>query len=120
MSSHAVALFVHPALLLAAVCSVCLQDGDACLTITPPQLPEHVVAQVLRPVDLQQRLGACSLVCKAWHAAAAAATSAVAVSTSKDSSQLKLQRLEQWLILHGAAVTQLKVQHAHCLLDQEA
>jgi hypothetical protein len=118
MSSYTAALFVHPALLLAAVRLTCLQDVDACQIATPSQLPEHVVAQVLRHVDLQQRLAFCSLVCRAWRAAAAAATSGVAVNTNKDGSQLKLQRLEQWLITHGAAVTQLTVEHAYQLMDR--
>lgn len=40
-----------------------------------PQLPQELVTRVLRYVDLQQRLGSCSLVCIAWRAAAGAATS---------------------------------------------
>jgi hypothetical protein len=47
---------------------------------TVPQLHEGLVCHVLRHVPLQQRLGSCSLVCRAWRAAAAAATSTVSTT----------------------------------------
>jgi hypothetical protein len=74
------------------------------------QLPEELVAHVLRRVELQQRLGSCSLICKAWRAAAVAATSNVRMSSSSQPLPVsRFQSLELWLSHHAAAVTQLEV-----------
>jgi hypothetical protein len=78
---------------------------------TTPQLPQELVSHVLRHVDMQQRLGSCSLVCRAWRAAAAAATSTVILnlSTSCSNSSSKSNSLGQWLVAHGAGVTHIDI-----------
>jgi hypothetical protein len=91
-----------------------------------PQLPEELVAHVLRHVELQQRLGSCSLDCKAWRAAARAATSEVQLVLHGKAHRMgKLQSLGQWLSQHAAAVTQLEVDNADragnaILLEEDA
>lgn len=80
-----------------------------------PMLPGEL--HVLRHVDLQQRLGSCSLVCRAWRAAAAAVTTEVAVTGCGAYGPASiLQRVDsvgQWLCSHAAAVDQLTVQIAN-------
>jgi hypothetical protein len=71
------------------------------------QLTEELVL-VLRYVELRQRLGTCSLVCRTWRAAAAAATSVVSVTLDDNCHADKATRLQQWLCLHGSAVTELR------------
>jgi hypothetical protein len=71
-----------------------------------------VLPQLLRHVDLRQRLGSCSLVCKSWRAGAAAATSMVSVLIKYDIEAGRSRRadsLAQWLNAHGAAVTHIDV-----------
>jgi hypothetical protein len=97
------------------------------------ELPHELLVRVLQHVELPLRLGPCSLVCSAWQAAAAAATSSVALrthtpgyaATSQAGWQadvtLRVQDIEQstqvlqggseWLAKH-AAVTQLSVEHS--------
>jgi hypothetical protein len=95
-------------------------------------LSHELLVRVLRCVELPQRLGPCSVVCSAWHTAAAAATSTVAVrmqgSCNADDdegedlwelegeapTELVASRdsaggLEQWLAAHGECVTQLSI-----------
>jgi hypothetical protein len=75
---------------------------------TVPQLPEELLSQVLRHVDCGHRLRSCSLVCKAWRAAATAATSTVWMwGYMKSSMDRRYASLMQWLLPHGAAVTEL-------------
>jgi hypothetical protein len=103
-------------LLPPANCSTHLQaTSTAGQRSTVPQLPVELLSQVLRHVDLQQRLGSCSLVCKAWRAAAAAATSKVSLklNTFEQPKAILARSLGQWLGVHGAAVTHLSVTDAH-------
>jgi hypothetical protein len=84
----------------------CPQMRDSTL----PQLPGELVTQMLRHVDQCQRLTSCNLVCKAWQAAAVAASSDVRVaSNSRHFSALSLGSFRQWLRKHAAAVAQLEV-----------
>jgi hypothetical protein len=73
-----------------------------------------VVSCVLRHIDLQQRLGSCSLVCKAWRTAGGAATSDVRMRYNYQGSDAscgrQLDSLRRWLPAHAAAVTQLCVE----------
>jgi hypothetical protein len=89
-------------------------------------LPHELLVCMLRHVELPLRLGRCSLVCRAWHAAAADATSSVAVhplfqgsdvtteagrQAGSDHSTQMLQRCSAWLAKKGAAVTHLSLTH---------
>jgi hypothetical protein len=98
---------------------------SSCTTIS--DLPQELLVEVLRHVPLPLRIGRCSLVCTAWHAAAPAATSSINTRTqgaaSDDdpddlweleeedaaatvSSSGNTWWLEQWLLAHGGTLTQ--------------
>jgi hypothetical protein len=66
-------------------------------------LPHEVLTLVLRRINQRQRLRSCSLVCHAWRAAAAGATTAIKV---KDAAR-RISSLLQWLHVHGGNLTQL-------------
>jgi hypothetical protein len=74
---------------------------------TKTQLPEEVLSQVLRHVSCGDRLLSCSLVCKAWRAAAAAATSYISMWFYCINKASRCASLMHWLHEHGAAVTDL-------------
>uniref|UniRef100_A0A383WCU0 F-box domain-containing protein n=1 Tax=Tetradesmus obliquus TaxID=3088 RepID=A0A383WCU0_TETOB len=79
-----------------------------------PQLPGELVTHVMRHVDQQQRLGTCSLVCRMWRAAAAAATSNVRLAPKwEPRTPVRLENLSRWLLQHAAAaaVKQLVVDY---------
>jgi hypothetical protein len=80
-----------------------------------PALPGELLRSVLHRVDVQQRVGSCSLVCRAWRAAAGAVTTEVVVKSDKESphhlsSRQRIYSLGQWLCAHAAAVDHLTVQ----------
>jgi hypothetical protein len=100
--------------------SKCLDDTVHLLPAAPdcaqlqdsplPELPKELLARVLRHVEQFERLAVCTYVCKAWRAAAVAASSDVRVaSNSRHFSALSLGRFRQWLRKHAAAVAQLEV-----------
>jgi hypothetical protein len=74
---------------------LCNTDSAA---MTSVELPWGVLIHILQHVPLQQRLSSCAVVCKAWAAAAVAATSSISFSTpkswEKDSSKA---RFIKWL-----------------------
>jgi hypothetical protein len=65
-----------------------------------PQLPAGILQQVLSYVPLQQRLGSCSLVSRAMHAAAVAATEEIYLADLN--SQWKASELCRWLARYGS------------------
>ena len=71
-----------------------------------PELPAALWAQVLQHVPLQQRLSRCALVCKAWAAAAAAATVDIKVQLFGDE---KLAALQSWLHRHSGHLCSFKL-----------
>jgi hypothetical protein len=99
---------------------------------TCSDLPDTLLVRVLRFVQLPLRVGRCSLVCSAWRAAAADATSTVMVRMqgarnvddvypgdlweleSEEEAEVVASRgsagvLEQWLAAHGPCVNQLSI-----------
>ena len=67
------------------------------------QLPSALLAMVLQHVPLQQRLSHCALVCKAWAAAATAASTHFVHEISED----RLPSLLPWLRQHGTQLLRL-------------
>jgi hypothetical protein len=97
---------------LLCCCSVHLQKAKAMAEHSSvPQLPQELVSQVLRNVGVRRRLASCSLVCKAWRAAAAAATSRVSLCLERFELNLgpAVDSLGQWLAAHGAGVTNIRI-----------
>lgn len=80
-------------------------------------LPAALLAQILQHVPLQQRLRDCAVVCTAWAAAAALATSRIRTgfchSKTASWNHQKQASLEAWLCKHGRGVQQLSVSHYH-------
>lgn len=77
--------------------------------------PSGVLEEVFKRLDLADRLVSCSLVCRAWHAAAIAATTAIEVSAEEP--DIKRHALLQWLQKQqGSMLTQLSMSGGHGLL----
>jgi hypothetical protein len=68
-------------------------------------LPQHLTAQILQHVLQQQRLSQCAVACKAWAAAAAAAT----VHVEYSPTAATLTEFEQWVNQHAGQLLTLKV-----------
>lgn len=68
-----------------------------------------VLAEVLKHVPLRQRLQHCSLVCTAWAAAAAIATTSISLFRSA----AQLDALKSWLQKHGRQVETLSIDDHH-------
>jgi hypothetical protein len=68
-----------------------------------PELPKVLITRILQHVPIQQRLYSCALVCKAWAAAAVAATNTISLSFSTHST-LKKKRVATWLQHYGQDV----------------
>jgi hypothetical protein len=66
-------------------------------------LPKHLLARVLQLLDLQQRLGSCALVNRTWCAAAAAASSDLQLTVTRNPQP---KQLLQWLS---------SAQHSSCI-----
>jgi hypothetical protein len=83
-----------------------LQDASKC---TAGMLPQEALVQVLARLDQRTRLQAAALVCRAWRAAAAAASIEVtaALQNSEDSS--RQHSLSMYLAAHGTAVYHLNI-----------
>jgi hypothetical protein len=82
-----------------------LQDG--CF-----QLHSELWVNVLQHVELQQRLGSCSLVCRAWRSAAAAATPGISITLQRNLNLTlpppqQVTSLEAWLRKHGRQASSL-------------
>lgn len=78
---------------------------------TAQQLPTAVLAQILQCVPLQQRLLGCALVCKAWAAAAVAATSSISLKKSYVPNSFAA-----WMKKHGSKVGSLELEIKHRLV----
>jgi hypothetical protein len=81
-----------------------LQDGF--------ELPPELLRNVLQRVELQQRLGSCSLVCRSWRSAAAAATPDISITLpAKTDLTLpppqRFNSLEAWLRKYGRQASSL-------------
>jgi len=70
------------------------------------QLPEALMSRILQSVQLHHRLANCSLVCKAWAAAAMQATTEVHTCFSAE----HVASLQLWLQQHADQLS--KRQHA--------
>jgi hypothetical protein len=94
--------------------SWCLQEAASAAEVP---LPLELLSHVLRHVALHDRLGPCSLVCKAWQAAAAAATHSVNMRLRTRGNRpdriYQVESLKQWLCKHGGAVTHLSIWENH-------
>jgi hypothetical protein len=84
-----------------------LQDG--CF-----QFPLELLVNMLQHVELQQRLGSCSLVCRAWRSAAAAATPHISISLPYNPNfdptlppPQQLTSFQAWLRKHGRQASSL-------------
>jgi len=69
-------------------------------------LPATVLTQILQHVPLQQRLRDCALVCQAWAAAAAMATTSI---SSSDLTAEQLPLLQAWIEQHGQGLVSLEL-----------
>jgi hypothetical protein len=82
-------------------------------------LPTEVLVTVLGYVDLQQRIGSCSAVCRAWRNAAAAAAPDINITLKRgsrfygDTDPSQRRSLQAWIKRHGMHVTALHVTAAH-------
>jgi hypothetical protein len=92
------------------------------------ELPSELLANVLRRVDLQQRITTCTLVCRSWRTAAAAVTTDISIwpyvpakdkntrdLDEKDAQQQpppQLKSLLAWLNTHGSFVEGLRIREA--------
>jgi hypothetical protein len=81
-----------------------LQDGF--------ELPPELLRNVLQHVELQQRLGSCSMVCGSWRSAAAAPTPDISITLpAKTDLTLppphRFTSLEAWLRKHGGQASSL-------------
>jgi hypothetical protein len=94
-----------------------LQDGcfqlDQDFLVNVLQHVPDFMAGVLQHVKLQQRLGSCSLVCRDWHSAAAAATRDVSITLPLEYDPgwrrpQMLTSLEAWLRKHGRQARSLE------------
>ena len=77
-------------------------------------LPEEVLKLVMQLLPLKDRMTSCCLVSKRLHAAAVAATHALAVSTT--AGQIHPQRVEsvlEWISHYGQHLTQLQLSGFH-------
>jgi hypothetical protein len=65
------------------------------------KLSDDLLAKLLSYVQLQQRIGSCSLVCRAWRGAAAAATPDISITLQLQDTSTQLDErcscLESWL-----------------------
>uniref|UniRef100_A0A383V902 F-box domain-containing protein n=1 Tax=Tetradesmus obliquus TaxID=3088 RepID=A0A383V902_TETOB len=70
-----------------------------------PPLPDDLIAKILSFLDVQQRIGTCSLVCRAWRTAAAAATPDISVTLQLQDTSYQLEErcrsLTAWRRKHG-------------------
>jgi hypothetical protein len=64
----------------------------------------ELVLHVLRHADMQQRLGPCSLVCRAWRAAAVSVTDSISVEIDCWKQTGRIRSAAEWLRKHGAAL----------------
>jgi hypothetical protein len=78
-----------------------------CLQTPHAHLPEELLPKVLQHVQQQQRLHSCSLVCHAWHRAAAAATTSISVVGTPTAQAAA--SFQVWLEKHGSNVTSIDV-----------
>jgi hypothetical protein len=94
-------------------------DSISLLTVQAryTQLPYDLLVYVLSCVERQQRLGSCSLVCRAWRDAAAAATTHVSITMpqagSAPSQTAQCCSFNLWLSKHGRQVDSLAVELAN-------
>jgi hypothetical protein len=81
----------------------CLNGGSSRSTNSTSleNLPQEVLLQVLQQLPQQDRIGACSLTCKALHTAAGPATEEVQLSP-KQLSQQQADALVAWLTKHSS------------------
>jgi hypothetical protein len=72
-----------------------------------------ILVKVLSFVERQQRIGSCSLVCRAWRSAAAAATPDISIILPKQDTftplDLRCSSFETWLVHHGSQVHSLQL-----------
>jgi hypothetical protein len=73
-----------------------------------PELPKVLITRILQHVPIQLRLYSCALVCKAWAAAAVAATNTISFSFSTHST-LKKHHVATWLQHYGQDVSRLRL-----------
>jgi hypothetical protein len=116
----------------------CLQEPDTKQNIADSgsgfQLPEELLPNILRFVDIQQRMHSAALVCKAWRAAANTATTCVSITIrdryiedlSSGAPRLyfwteRREALEAWLSRDSNAqnVTSICVEAADTVLQAE-
>jgi hypothetical protein len=85
---------------------------------TSLQLPADLLATLLGFVDVQQRIGSCSLVCHAWRNAAAAATPDISITMQLQDNLNQLNQqccsLEAWLRKHGGHANRLELTCTEC------
>jgi hypothetical protein len=84
-----------------------------CLQENEPRLSSDILNKVLSFVERQQRIGSCSLVCRAWRSAAAAATPDISINLPVQDTttqmDLRCSSLEAWLTQHGNQVHSLQL-----------
>jgi hypothetical protein len=71
-------------------------------------LPVGVLASILQPLPLRERLTSCSLVCRSWAAAVAATSAHVEVESS---SSIRWGHVQDWLQGHAGQATSIKLYH---------
>lgn len=83
-----------------------------------PQLPEDLLVRLLSCVDVQQRIGSCSLVCHSWRTAAAAATPDISITLRLQDTPNQLDEhccsLAAWLGQHGGQSNSLTLACTEC------
>jgi hypothetical protein len=93
-----------------------LQDGRCQLApdflVNVLQHVPDFLVNVLQHVELQQRLGSCSLVCSSWRSAAVAATPDISITLPSDLEPWdpppqELTSLEAWLRKYGRQASSL-------------
>jgi len=83
-----------------------MAQPEACTQLL--HVPVALLTIILQYVPLQERLGACTRVCRSFHAAAVAATKSISIVPIK--TQARCDDVIEWLRRHGSGVTALKAQ----------
>jgi hypothetical protein len=86
---------------------LCLQTKPSRKQKHQPHLPHEVLSLVLQRIEQHERLRCCSLVCKAWKAAAAATVTSI----SMELAPVHSRSLQLWLGAHGGNVMHLSLQN---------
>jgi len=74
-------------------------------------IPAAILHSIIQHVPVKERLGGFALVCRAFHAAAVAATNSIEIESMN--SPMQFEDLLSWLKKYGNVVSTLKIQQGH-------